>query len=74
MSEDARNSLYLWAGGLAVVGLCWAALRLDWLTGVPDSWLWPLVGAFAVISLARTGRGFWKRRAANPNNPNRDVR
>lgn len=72
MNEDVRNSLYLWAGGLAFVGLFWAALHFEWLTGVPDRWLWPLVGTVAVINLAQTGWGFWKRRASNPKNPNRN--
>lgn len=74
MSEDARNSLYLRAGGLAFAGLFWAALHFEWLTGVPDRWLWPLVGIVGVINLAQTGWGFWKRRASNPNNPNRNIR
>lgn len=73
MSEDARNSLYLWVGGLAFVGLFWAALRFEWLAGAPDRWLWPLVGLVGVINLIQTGFGFWKRRASNPNNPNRNI-
>jgi hypothetical protein len=74
LSEDVRNSLYLWAIGLAFAGLFWAALHFHWLTGVSDRWLWPLVGIVAAINLAQTGRGLWERRASNPNIPNRNVR
>ncbi len=74
MSEDARNSLYLWTGGLLLAGLFWAALHFELLKGVPEGWLWPVVVTAAVINLAQTGWGFWKRRASNPKNPNRDGR
>ena len=71
MSEDARNSISLWVGGLAFFGLFWAALHFDVITGVSDTWLWPVLGFVTLINLARTGWGLWKRRASNPRNPNR---
>lgn len=74
MSEDARNSIYLWAGGLAFFGLFWAALHFNWLEGVSDRWLWPFVGIVAAINMMQTVWGIWKRRASSPNNPNRNVR
>jgi hypothetical protein len=73
LSEDARNSLYLWAGALAFAGLFWAALRFEWLTGVPNKWFWRVGATIAVINLAQTGWGFWRRRASNPKNPDRNV-
>ena len=70
MSEDARNSIYLWVGGLAFFGLFWAALHFEVFEGVSDTWLWPLLGIAAVFNLGHVALGFWKRRASNPNNPN----
>lgn len=65
VSEDARNSIYLWVGGLAFFGLFWGDMQLDLFRGVSDTWLWPLLGIIAVIEIARTGWLFWKRRATN---------
>lgn len=70
MSEDARNSAYLWVGGLAFFGLFWAALHFDLLEGMSDRWFWPLVSIVGFINVARTLWGFWKRRASSPDNPN----
>ena len=44
MSEDARNSIKLWAGGIASALLFWAASHFDVLAGVPDEWIWLVVG------------------------------
>lgn len=74
MSEDARNSIYLWAGGLFFAGLFWAELHYEWLAGVPGGWLWPLVGIVTLANLAELGWRLWKRRASNPKNPNRNDR
>lgn len=72
MDEDARNSIYLWGVGLSVFGLLWAALHFNLFEGIPDNkWLWLLVGIVGAINIAQTLRGLWKRRAANPDNPNR---
>jgi hypothetical protein len=70
MSTDARNSIYLWVGGLAFFGLFWAGLHFDVFGGVSDTWLWPLLGIAAAFNLAQSAWGFWKRRASNPNSLN----
>ncbi len=70
MSPDLRISIFLWVGAIAGVALFWAALKLEFLSGVPDSWVWPVVGALAVIDGTRLLFGLWQRRASNPNNPN----
>ena len=70
MSEDARNSIYLWVGGLSFFGLFWSALQFDVLEGVPDWWFWSLVSVAGAVNIAQTIWGFWKRRASNPDNPN----
>lgn len=74
MSEDARNSIYLWVGGLAFFGLFWAALHFQWPIGVSDKWLWPIVGIVAVINISQTLWGLYRLRAYNPDNPNRTGR
>lgn len=50
MSSDLRNSIYLWAATIAFVGAFWAALKYDLLERVSDAWLWPAVGALALIN------------------------
>ena len=72
VSEDARNSIYLWIGGLAYFGFFWAFLQYDVFRGLSDTWLWPLLGIITVINLAQIAWGFWKRRASNPDNPNKN--
>lgn len=70
VSEDARNSIYLWVGGLSYGGLFWAALHFDAFRGASNTWLWPVLGLVTLINLAKIVWGFWKRRASNPRNPN----
>ena len=70
MSQDARNSIYLWISVLTFVGLFWAGLQFNLLGDMSDTWIWPLIGAVAVIDFARLAWGFWKRRASSPDNPN----
>lgn len=70
MSTDARQSIYLWIGGLVFCGLFWAGLHFDVFGGVSNKWFWPLVGIVGVANLAQTAWGFWQRRAWNPDNPN----
>jgi hypothetical protein len=70
MSEDARNSISLWVGGLAFFGLFWAGLYLDIFRGVWDSWFGVLLAIAVAINIGLTVRGFWRRRASSPNNPN----
>jgi hypothetical protein len=72
MTTDARNSIFLWVGGLVFFGVFWAALRFDVLSGhesALDPWLLPLLGAVGFINLAKLLWGLRKRRAANSGNP-----
>ncbi len=70
MSPDLRNSIFLWVGTIVLVGLFWAMLKFDFLADVPDSWVWPVTGALAVINAIWFLFGLWQRRASNPDNPN----
>ena len=72
VSEDARNSIYLWIGGLAYFGVWWARLHYDVFKGVSDTWLLPLLGIIMVTNLVHTAWGFSKRRASNSDNPNQN--
>lgn len=67
MSEDARNSVYLWVGGMAFFGLFWACLHFDVLTGVSSTWIWRVLVIITLINLAQTGWGFLRRRASDLN-------
>ena len=71
MSEDARNSIYLWASTLVLLGGAWASLHFNLLDGVSNTWLWSVLWVVMVINLVQTIWGFWQRRASNPKNPNR---
>lgn len=71
MSDDARNSIYLWVSTLVLFGAFWASVHLDLFDGIPDTWLWPVVYVLLVINVVQTVWGFWQRRASNPKNPNR---
>jgi len=70
MSPDLRNSICLWVGAIVFFGYFWAALKFDFLAGVPDSWIWPVTGVLAVINGIWFLFGLWQRRASNRNNPN----
>ena len=71
MSEDARNSVYLWLSTLVFFGAFWACLHFHLLEGISDTWLWPVFTALLVVNVVQTVRGVWQRRASNPKNPNR---
>jgi hypothetical protein len=70
VSADARNSIYLWAGGLAFFGFFWASFHFDLFRGISNRWLWPLFGLAVVTNLAKFVWGLWKRRTSNPDDPN----
>ncbi|MCA0902864.1 hypothetical protein [Qipengyuania aquimaris] len=71
MSENARNSIYLWLTTVAFFGAFSACLHFDWVEGISDTWLWPVFAALLVVNVVQTFRGAWQRRASNPKNPNR---
>lgn len=70
MSEDAKNSLKLWLGCLAVVAVGTLLLRLeifgDLAETVPSYWFWLLLGAAAAWELGRFAKGIWQRRERKP--------
>ena len=68
MSEDNRNSIYLWVGGFACFGVVWAIGHFEVFRGI-SVWLWPVVGIAALTNFVKIGWGFWKRRASNAMNP-----
>ena len=75
MSEDVRDLLKLWVGGLAFMAIFWAGLRLDLMKGltdrIPGNWFWLGIGILAIWNGAQFGWGLWQRRASYPHNPNR---
>jgi len=70
MSEDLRNQLKLWAGGIAFIAIFWVLLRSDLLKGVvdevPTAWFWLMIGILAIWNLGKFGWGLWQRRASKP--------
>lgn len=71
MSEDARNSIYLWVSTLVLFGAFWTSGHFDLFDGISDTWLWPALPVLLIINVVQTIWGFWQRRASNPKNPNR---
>jgi len=64
MSEDLRNSLKLWAGSIAFIGISWVVLRSNLLGDVPTEWFWIGIGVAAIWNLGQFGWGLWQRRAS----------
>ena len=71
MTEDARNSITLWIGGLAVFGLFGLGLHFNVFSGISDAWLWPLLSVAIAVNLAQTVWRIWKRRASDSKNSRR---
>jgi hypothetical protein len=71
MSEDLRNSIYMWVAMIFFAAVFWAGMRFDIFHGLSSGWLGAIVFALGMLNLARFLWGLWQRRAANPNNPNR---
>ena len=64
MSRDARNSIILWAGTLALIGVFWALLQLDIGARIPDHWVWPMMAVVIGLNVARSIRDRFRRRNA----------
>jgi len=62
MSQDARNSIYLWVGAIVLAGLFWASLRFDLLPEIPDRWLWPMLTAMLALNVLNLIRDVLRRR------------
>ena len=77
MSEDLRNSLKLWAGGIAFIAIFWMVSRSNLLNGViervPPKWFWLVIGLVAIWNIGQFGLGLWRRRASNPRKPQSAV-
>lgn len=68
MSEDARNSIYLWTGSIAFFAYFWATTSFDLLPQIPDDWFLPLIGLFLLVNVADFIRLLWMRRASDKKN------
>ena len=75
MTDDLRDSLKLWCGGIAFSALFWLTLHFNLLgrlsDKVPAYWFGLAVAVLALFNLTQLGWGLWQRRASNPRNPNR---
>ncbi len=63
MSEDARNSIYLWVGGIAFALLLWAALKFGFTDLVPRWVVEAEQGLLLLVFLFRFGLWLWRRHA-----------
>lgn len=71
MSTDDRNSIQLWASGIALFCFMWAAWRFQWFDGISDGWFGLMAGLIGFANLAFLLHGLWQRRESNPRKPNR---
>jgi hypothetical protein len=75
VTDDLRNSLKLWGGGIVLAALFWLTLHFNMLDGlsaeVSPDWFWFAVGFLVLLNLAQFAWGLWQRRASNPSNLNR---
>ena len=65
MSRDAKNSILLWIGTLAFVGLFWAGLHFEIGTRIPDRWWWPMIGIVTGVNLLKFLCDFVRKRKAD---------
>ena len=64
MTEDARNSIYLWAASLAVFGFLWADISFDLLPSMPNEWTPWIIGGTLLLNLVQMALHFWRRRSS----------
>ena len=64
MTEDARNSIYLWVVSLAVFGLLWADITFDLLPSMPNEWTPWIIGGTLLLNLVQMAFQFWRRRSS----------
>lgn len=63
MTEDARNSIYLWVSSLAVFGLLWSDITFDLLPSMPNEWTPWIIGGTLLLNLVQMAFQFWRRRS-----------
>lgn len=68
MSEDARNSIYLWIGSIAFFAYFWATTSFDLLPPIPDEWFLPLMGFCLLVNVVDLIQFLWLRRASYKKN------
>ncbi|MBO9712805.1 hypothetical protein [Sphingomonas sp.] len=62
MSEDLRNSILLWVGGIAIFGVLWLSLRFDLLRGLPEGFGQAALAFVILVQLVQLCRFLWRRR------------
>lgn len=71
MSNDLKDSIFLWLNVIAIAALFWAGLHFRPWDAATKTWIGIGGGALGLINLAAFFWGLWERRASNPHNPNR---
>lgn len=64
MTEDARNSIYLWVASLAVFGFLWADITFDLLPSMSNEWTPWILGGTLLLNLVQMAFQFWRRRSS----------
>ena len=62
MSEDLRNSLSMWVGGIALALLFWLLLHFDVFAGVPQKYVQGIGLLVVAVNLVQIVLFFLKRR------------
>ena len=64
MSQDAKNSILLWAGALAVCGVIWVESRLNLLARIPEAWMMTVTGLILAVRVIQEIWIYLRRRRA----------
>ena len=71
MSQDLRDSIFLWLNGISFAALFWAGLHFSPLQDSARFWINLGGCALGLFNIGWFCWGLWRRRASNPDNPNR---
>jgi hypothetical protein len=63
VSEDARNSIYLWIGGIAFAVLAWVVMRFDPFPDILSEWMLGVSLVVGIVSIVNLVRDLWTRRS-----------
>jgi len=69
MSDDLRNSIYLWVAAILACGLIFGTPHLGFLDGLAESWVGQALQVLGILGFGRAVWKLWARRASNRDPP-----
>ena len=65
MSEDAKNSIFLWVATPVFLGVMWALMHYDTGPKIPDRWQGPALGFLLAANISSLVWRHFRKRKAN---------